>query len=521
MRLIVLHHHFRPGGVRRVIELALPMLRAGLRPRMGEVVLAGGEAPEAPWWEQFSTAQGPTPVRLFLEPAFGYLAEQRLAPAVVARRCRRALEQLLAEGPPGATVVWAHNLSLGRNLLLARELTRACAAHRVPLLAHHHDWWFDQRWTRWPEMRRSGFRTVRAVAEILFGQPAVQHLVINSADARLLRPALGPRVHWLPNPVTPAAPVPAPRREAARRWLDRWVPQGAPVWLVPTRLLRRKNLAEALLWTRWLRPEAWLVTTGGVSSTEEMAYARCLEAAADRHRWPLRLAVLDGERPDRQPAVSALMAAAEVLLLTSLLEGFGLPYLEAAAAQRPLLARTLPNIAPDLRRFGFHFPQAYADLLISPDLFDWGAERARQIRRFQKWRRALPWAYRHRAEPPALVEAEAPAPVAFSRLTLHAQLEVLRHPPELSWEAARDLNPSLDDWRERASRGQLAITRWPDGASRWLGAAAYARRFLRAWRAARHDPGHAPVDAGACQAHCVQVRLRAEHQYPLLWSPEV
>ncbi len=521
MRLIVLHHHFRPGGVRRVIELATPMLRAGFRPPLSEVVLAGGEAPETPWWDRFAAALVPVPVRLVLEPAFGYLAGQRRTPAAVARRCRQALEQLLAGSQAGAAAVWAHNLSLGRNLLLTRELTRACAARGVTLLAHHHDWWFDHRWTRWPEMRRAGFSNVRAVAETLFGPPAVQHLVINSTDARLLRPALGGRVHWLPNPASPAEPVPAPQRTAARRWLDRRVPPEVPVWLVPTRLLRRKNLAEALLLTRWLRPEAWLVTTGGISSPEETAYARHLAAAATRHRWPLRLAVLAGGRADRQPSVPALMAAAEVLLLTSLIEGFGLPYLEAAAAQRPLLARTLPNIAPDLHRFGFRFPQAYAELAIPPELFDWRAERDRQARGFHRWRHALPGAYRRRAEPPALLAAAAPGPIAFSRLTLRAQIEVLGHPPERSLEAARPLNPFLADWRERASHGQLVLTPWPVGASRWLGGTAYARRLLRAWRAARCDPGSEPVDAAACQAHCVRDRLRAEHLYPLLWSPEV
>src|SRR5688572_32772723 len=34
--------------------------------------------------------------------------------------------------------------------------------------------------------------------------------------------------------------------------------------------------------------EAWLVTTGGVSSTDEMAYADSLAVAARRYQWRLR-----------------------------------------------------------------------------------------------------------------------------------------------------------------------------------------------------------------------------------------
>ncbi|OYV85625.1 MAG: hypothetical protein B7Z73_13210, partial [Planctomycetia bacterium 21-64-5] len=40
------------------------------------------------------------------------------------------------------------------------------------------------------------------------------------------------------------------------RWLSEQLGDDAPVWLMPCRLLRRKNLAEALLLARWLRPEA-------------------------------------------------------------------------------------------------------------------------------------------------------------------------------------------------------------------------------------------------------------------------
>ncbi len=518
MRLVIVHHHFRPGGVRRVIEVAAPHLLAGAPARGTAVVLAGGEAPDTPWWDRFTAALAPVPVSLFLEPAFGYLAEQRHRTADVRARCRRALAQLLGDAGAGPTVVWAHNLSLGRNLPFARELARRCAARGIPLLAHHHDWWFDHRWSRWPEMRRAGFRTLEAVARVLFGGATMQHLVINAADAAMLRPALGPRVVWLPNPVDPPAPVPARSCAAARRWLQTQVPRGAPVWLVPARLLRRKNLAEALLLTRWLRPGAWLVTTGGASSAEEEPYAARLAAAARAHGWPLRPGVLAGDESTR-PGLPALMAASEVLLLTSLVEGFGLPYLEAAAARRPLIARALPNIAPDLARFGFRFPQTYREVLIPAELFAWRAERARQARLFRVWRRNVPAPYRRWVRTPDLLEADQPGPVPFSRLTLSAQLEVLVHPPAVSLAAADTLNPWLGVWRERAAAGGLEVSAWPAGAERWLGGRAYARRFFRAWRAARRWRDAPQPAAARCQADAVRTRLALDRPYPLLWSP--
>src|SRR5690606_14151715 len=136
--------------------------------------------------------------------------------------------------------------------------------------------------------------------------------------------------------------------------------------LMAARLVRRKNVAEALLLARWLRPDAWLMTTDGARSGDEQPYQRRLEEAARRHGWRLRIGVLAGREGPGAPRVPELMAASEALLLTSVQEGFGLTYLEAAAAGRPLLARRLPNVFPDLRRLGFRFPQAYDEVLVDP-----------------------------------------------------------------------------------------------------------------------------------------------------------
>src|SRR5213075_2873742 len=189
----------------------------------------------------------------------------------------------------------------------------------------------------------------------------VRHVAINQADAAILSRHFAKRAGWLPNLTEPAPAPPPARVRAARNWLGQELADDAPVWLLPCRLLRRKNIAEALMLTRWLRPEAWLVTTGGVSSANEQAYANRLEAAVEQQGWRLRLGLLRGN-DSGQPEVDDLLTACEVVLLTSIQEGFGLATLEAAAARRPLIARALPNVAPDLRRFGFRFPQCYPEL---------------------------------------------------------------------------------------------------------------------------------------------------------------
>jgi glycosyltransferase involved in cell wall biosynthesis len=520
LKLVIVHYHLRPGGIRRVIELATPHLVRQFNSAIETVALASGEANDRKWNACFRERLSGTPVEFIVEPAFNYLSEQRRAPRAVSRLIRAALAKLFGSAAAEQYLVWAHNLAIGRNLLLTRELTRCCSALGIPLVAHHHDWWFDNRWLRWLEMRRSGFRTLRAAASTIFPPASgVRHVAINQSDAEILRSHFAKHAGWLPNLTEPSPPPPPARGRAAKNWLSRKLADGAPVWLLPCRLLRRKNIAEALLLTRWLRPEAWLVTTGGVSSAHEQAYANRLAAAAGDHGWQLRLGILQGDKQGH-PGVDDLLATSEVVLLTSIQEGFGLATLEAAAARRPLIARSLPNVAPDLRRFGFRFPQCYAELLIDPRLFDWPAEARRQQTLFKAWKNCLPEACRPWAGKPVLLAARTTEiPVPFSRLTVSGQLEVLAQPPGRSWDLCARLNPFLRIWKRRAEAGRLRITPWPRGAGKWLDGRAYARRFEQIVRA---TPRGAPPSGSdiAAQEEFIRARLGSEHLFPLLWPDE-
>ena len=518
LRLLIFHHHFRPGGVRRVIELATPHLVAHWPGGLRSVVLVTGDEPDPAWLRAFRGRLHGTPVKVLVQPAFGYASELALDGRTLERRVRDGIRALVREAGREEGLIWAHNLGLGRNLVLTRELTLSCHACGIPLMAHHHDWWFENRWHHFASLCEPGFRRLPALAAaVLAGSPHISHVAINQADARILEKHFPDRAGWLPNLVERSARPAAARVTAARVWLNRQIGTAAPVWLLPSRLLRRKNVAEALLLTRWLRPEAWLVTTGGVSSAAEQAYADALRDAARQNGWPLRLGVLQGDE-SQKPSVPELMAASEALVLTSLQEGFGLPYVEAAAAQRPLVARALPNIAPDLARFGFKFPQRYWEIEVDPSLFDWGAERRRQREQFRAWKSLMPRTASKLAGQPALLAVGAqPGPVPFSRLTLIAQLEVLAQPVGLSWERCAPLNPFLERWRKRAAAGRLGLSPWPASAARWLGGRAYAGRFLE------RVPSVWPRDvrpgaSQAAQAEFLRLKLRAEYLYPLLWN---
>ena len=502
--------------MRRVIELGAPWVAAACGAE--EVVLVGGERPDEGWLEAFRGRLGARRLEVRVCAAAGYWAELRQKRRTAVREVEAFCQGMLAEGVGGEAVVWAHNQGLGRNLPLTRALTEACAGRGVALFLHHHDWWFDNRWQRWPEMREAGFRTLAQVARVIFpGAGTARHLAINQADAAILQRHWGGQSGWLPNLSEPGELAAEREVRAARRWLRQELGEGAPVWLMPCRLLRRKNVAEALLLQRWLRPEAWLVTTGALSSADEQAYAQRLGEAARRHGWRLRLSLLQGPEKGK-PRVPALVAASEVIVLTSLQEGFGLPFLEAAQAGKPLVARALPNIAPDLARFGLLFSQYYDEIWVAPELFDWVAEEQRQRQLYRRWKALMPAPCRVMVPQPAvLAKGGQPAAVPFSRLTLAAQLEVLRRPVEESWEACVGLNPFLRIWRELAQAGRLRPSTWPRSAARWLSGAAYQRQFGEMLRLSPAAAAGAE-QALAAQRDFMRLKLSAQNLYPLLWS---
>jgi glycosyltransferase involved in cell wall biosynthesis len=514
--LVVLHYHYRPGGVRRVIELGLPGILRSAGRRAGNVLLAGGEAPPEEWLSALRRSIPEVVIEFVVYPQFGYAAKAVSGGDRADRPMVQACRDLLARAGPAPLAVWAHNLSLGRNLALAASLASACRRRRVRLILHHHDWWFDNRWEHLPrEVSQQRAGSDRVARWLLPSAGAVRHVAINRSDAGILTRHFGRAAAWVPNPVIATGRPSASAVRAARHWLTEQLGDSAPVWLVPCRLLRRKNLGEAILLARWFRPEAWLVTTAGVSSPGESAYGGRMEALVRREGWRVRFGILARSSEVRSPSVESLLQASEAVLLTSLIEGFGLPYIEAAAARRPLIARALENVVPDLRRLGVRLPYLYPELWIDPALFDVAAERRRQRVWFEQLKSRIPSAWSRRLTEPTIIdESRVQRAIAFSRLSLSAQIEVLQVPPEQSWRSCRALNPGLVSLASRAASGRLEPAELGRGAEVGLSVATFGRRLLRLIdrEVPRRDSG-----AGRrTQADLIMGKLKSTNLYPLL-----
>jgi glycosyltransferase involved in cell wall biosynthesis len=498
--LMVVHYHWRPGGVRRVVELTLPAIAAAAGDTLKKVTLLSGGTPD----EVPELGGLPGEAVFIHEPACDYFSNQQDTPERISEKIRQAISRAMDGRDPARTLIWFQNPALARNAMLCREIFDLSKKTGAALVLHHHDFWCAGRWARWEELERCGYGELSSAAELLFASGArAVHAGINLHDCQTLERFFPNRAFHLPNPVLRPSPSSTADVEAARAWVARELKTDAPLWIYPTRFLRRKNLLEAVLLTRWLRPEAILATTSGQFSFDETGYANDIKEAATRHDWRVHFGLLD--KPGA-PRVMDLLQIAETVIHTSVQEGFGMAFVETAAVGTPLVARAIPSVMPDLAALGFEFPQVYRDILIPTGLFDAKVEAHRQASLAASARATLPPAFQNIFP---MQQFHGDRPVAFSRLSRHAQLEVLSHPPLDSWDMCKPWNPCLEDF----SKNTLKATPWPTTPPH--SPRRYAEEFLKIASSIPQRPVYCAESARDAQMALTAHALEPESIFPI------
>ena len=504
--LVVLHSHWRPGGVRRVVELALPAVVQAASPALRKVtVLSGGKAGEG-----LNIAPLGIETISHIDPVFDYFTDAAEGVEEITGRIARVLEQVAGGGDPRRLLLWFHNPALAKNPLVCAGVTAFAAANGTALVMHHHDFWCAGRWERVETLRRCGYEHPWAAAPVLFADGTrCRHVAINLTDCRTIAPFFPGGVDYLPNPVERSLVVSRKCDASLQKWVQEKT-GGRPLWVCPTRLLRRKNLLEAVLLARWLRPEAVFATTSGAFSADETGYARAVGQVAEESNGSVLVGLLDS--PDA-PAVAEVFPIAEAVLLPSLREGFGMGFVEAADAGVPVIARRLPHVDPDLEALGFTFPHRYGEVWIDRVLFDERAETKRRSLLIAKTRSG----WQNFSQGPAADDWAADVEglfhshggmVAFSRLTLEAQLEVLRHPSDVSWQLCMKGNPEL----AAIKGGRLQPTTWPVEQKASL--QGYAAAFLHITQSM--PAGQTSGDSTGAQLAIARAALDPSEFFPLL-----
>jgi len=263
----------------------------------------------------------------------------------------------------GDTVLHVHNHSLGKNVSLPGALDQLARDGYASLL-HIHDFAEDFR----PELYRRLLDTVAGgdsgqLCAALYPQAAhVHYAVLNGRDRQILRSAGAPaeRLHSLPNPVAEFGEM-RPRDEARERLLEQFPVIGKGRYILyPIRGIRRKNLGEALLWSAAAGGTVAIgVTKPPLNPVEQPSYRIWKNLAAE-----LSLPVVFEVTNTGRVTFSDNVAAADAFVTTSVAEGFGMVFLEAWLAARPLIGRNLPEITEDYVDAGVNLDMLYERLAI-------------------------------------------------------------------------------------------------------------------------------------------------------------
>ena len=352
MNIAILHYHFDPGGVTRVVDSTLAEFAGSTDFRFGLVSgrpVAGMPAPSV------------------LVPSLDYSD-----PSAPAADPKDLHEEVIAAGRSlfggRDPDLWhIHNPALGKNTGMTGLVARLAREGRA-LLLHEHDFAEDFRPVNY--RRREDFR---APGEPAFPfAPRVGYATINRRDRNiLLRAGLPEECSFaLPNPVPRLDPAPTAHSDSN-------------LILYPVRALARKNLGEFLLLARCYRNELRFETTLPPTNPAYRAqFERWKQLSVDQD-LPVALGVAE---TDRRPFADR-MADCRTVITTSIAEGFGLAFLEPWMHGRPVTGRNLPEITDEFREEGLVLDRLYDGFPIPADLLPPG-EAARS------WRAALDSAYR-------------------------------------------------------------------------------------------------------------------------------
>ena len=347
MKVAIIHHHLHPGGVTSVIRQQITAI-SGLEKSVRIQLMLGELADES----AFAGIETIVNSMLGYRDCYGMPAER-------ARHEIKLLADYLLKNICQDTLIIAHNLSLCKNPLLNCAI-KAAAEQGRKVLYYCHDF---------AEDRPENMRNLRYAAEIMQqsvqaviypDMPNCRYAALTSHDVRRLRSCniAAEHIAQLPNPVTlqpefTSAPTTAPAQIIHALGLTPKLKN----FLYPVRGIRRKNLGEFILLAAVFGNRSnWITTLPPKNPLERAEYDYWREFCRYRK---VNVCFGAGERFNLQ----SLMNAADACFTTSIMEGFGMAFLEPWLFDRPVMGREL-YVCADFMGSGIDFPMLYPAIKI-------------------------------------------------------------------------------------------------------------------------------------------------------------
>lgn len=387
VKLIVFHHHLRPGGVTDVIVRGTQaVLQHSAAIERVQIVVGSGDGVAEAAARLHSVSKR---VSIEVVPQLAYVGQTRMA-----EYADPAASDATQSGPQGQTrsedvtagadlladrilarltafvsddaVWWVHNPHLGKNpaftLALYRSVERFTAQRVV---FHIHDFPEAGRYQNLRYLRQAGLMH-------LYPQtPRLRYVCINTRDRDILRSAGVSDAHHLRNPIEVAhdsqgdlAARAAARAELQHRLARQGLPPADRVLLYPVRAIRRKNVLEAALIARLLPGENQLLVTLPGTSAAERSYSEIVDLAFAKG-FVSGLAQAGSRLLDQDFRFTDLQRAADAVVTSSVQEGFGYQFVSPMLFGSPLVARRLP-VTGDVQALLDDHPTYIYDRLLVP-----------------------------------------------------------------------------------------------------------------------------------------------------------
>ena len=256
------------------------------------------------------------------------------------------------------------------------------------------------------QQRPSNFRNVKKFHRPRFGlvpdwhsilypaYPSIAYIAINRYDRmRLLEHGIEEKnIYYIPNPVDKAIVPPDDRRDELREKIvsREGLDPGTRFLLYPVRCIRRKNVEEAIFLTAFfnrlvdgnlgrdncrLQERYHLLVSIRPESGDDGEYADQLVEFVREHKLPVTIGLGDLVALEREAdpndrskirsfSIGDLYRAADLVITTSVLEGFGFSYIEPWLLDRAVIGRSIPYITPDFQAAGMKLGHLYNALIV-------------------------------------------------------------------------------------------------------------------------------------------------------------
>ena len=365
MKVCVIHFHLNRGGVTRVIAnqlLAMDQIaqRNGRQTLTEVVVFYGGRADG---WNADLSQQISFPVELVALPFLDY-DEIASECSDLAHAIRNSLHE--RGFTRDSTLLHIHNHSLGKKAAMPAAVEQL-ARDGWPVLLQIHDFAEDLRPQNYTHLL-SGYDTPSQLQATLYPQAShIHYATLNGRDHSLMLAGGVPeeRLHLLPNPVNPLA-VSENVESARAKLIKRFqVPPDHRYVLYPVRAIGRKNLGEFLLWAAITNGVTFGISLRPKNPREAKGFNQWKRLSEE---LSLPVAFSTGEAGGL--SLGENYAAADAIVTTSVAEGFGLVFLEAYLAGKPLFGRRLAGVVDDFESAGLRFPGLVSKMSIPADLID-------------------------------------------------------------------------------------------------------------------------------------------------------